>query len=74
MAVAIGPGPELLEDPGRLPGGRIGQAVAEGLRAGRLLLGVAGIPVGVVLDALKRARLFRGRLALDLRAALTWRA
>ena len=51
MAVAVGPGPELLEDPCRLAGGRVDEAVAERLRPGRLLLGVARVPLGVVLAA-----------------------
>ena len=44
VAVAVGPGPELLDDPGRLAGRRVDQAVAQGLRSGRLLLGVARSP------------------------------
>ena len=63
MAVAVGPGPELLQDPGRLAGRRIGQAVAKCLRPRRLLLRVAGVPVGVILDALERARFLGRRLA-----------
>src|SRR6188472_647279 len=67
MAVAIGPGPEFFQDPRRLTAGGIRQRIAERLRAGRLLLGIAGIPIGVMLDALERARLFRCRLSLDIR-------
>src|SRR6188472_201777 len=66
MAVAIGPGPEFFQDPRRLTAGGIRQRIAERLRAGRLLLGIAGIPIGVMLDALERARLFRCRLSFDI--------
>ena len=66
MAVAIGPGPEFLQDPRRLPARRIRQPVAERLRPGRLLLGIAGIPIGVIFDALQRPRLLRRRLPLDI--------
>src|SRR3712207_9193935 len=36
--VPVGPGGELLADPRGLPGGGVGEAVAEGLRAGAMLL------------------------------------
>ncbi len=49
------------------PAGRVGQAIAQGLRPGRLLLGVTRVPVGVIFDSLERPRLFWGRLALHLR-------
>jgi hypothetical protein len=50
MAVAVGPGVELLHDPGALAGGRVHQAVAQRLGAGRLLGGVASAPAAVLLE------------------------
>ena len=44
MAVAIRPGPELLDDPRQLPHRRIGQPVAQRLWPGGLLLGITGAP------------------------------
>ena len=44
VAVAVGPGPELLEDPRALARRRVDQPVAERLRSRRLLLGVAAYP------------------------------
>jgi hypothetical protein len=41
--VLVGPGLELLGDPGELSDGRVGQRVANGLRAGRLELQVARV-------------------------------
>ena len=41
----VGPGVELLADPGRETGGRVGQRVADRLRAGAVLGGVAGVVV-----------------------------
>src|SRR4051812_17138935 len=66
MSVAIGPGPELLQDPRRLPARRIRQAVTEGLWPGRLLLGVSGIPIGVMLNAIQRSRFLGRRLSFHV--------
>src|SRR5258708_7053951 len=66
MPVAIGPCPEFLEDPRRLAARRVGQPVTERLRPGGLLLGITGIPVGIILDPLQRPRLLRRRLTLDI--------
>src|SRR5262245_66334154 len=66
MAVAIGPGPELFQNPRRLPARRIRQRIAQRLRPGGLLLGIAGIPVGIIFDALERPRLLWRRLTLDI--------
>src|SRR5271156_4080360 len=41
MAVAVGPGPELFQYPGELPGRRVGEPVANRLWPRTLLLGVA---------------------------------
>src|SRR6266851_4350015 len=49
MTVAVGPRPEFFQNPHRLADGRIGEAVAERLRARALLLGIAGVPIVVVL-------------------------
>src|SRR3954453_24040214 len=70
MTVAIGPGPEFFQNPGRLPARRIRQAVAECLRPRRLLLRIAGVEVDVMLEAGERAFLFRCRLTLDLRCGV----
>ena len=48
VAVMVGPGVELLGDPGELPGGGVGEAVGEGLRLRGLDADVAG-HAGVVL-------------------------
>ncbi len=66
MPLAISPGPEFFQDPRRLSARRVRQSVSEGLRPGRLLLGIAGIPVGIIFDAAQRPRFLRGRLALNL--------
>ena len=66
IAVAIGPGPELLEDPRRLPARRIGQAIAERLRPGRLLLGITGVPIPIILDPAQRPGLLMAGLSLDV--------
>src|SRR6185312_10647436 len=66
MPVAIGPGPEFFQDPSGLPARRIRQPIAERLRPGRLLLGVAGIPFSVMLNSLQRSRLFGCGLPLDI--------
>ena len=66
MPVAIGPGPELFQDPRGLPARRIRQAISECLRPGRLLPGIAGIPIGVIFDALQRARFLGRRLAFHI--------
>src|SRR5262245_35230119 len=49
MTVAIGPCPEFFQNPGHLPRRRIGEAIAERLRASALLLGVPGVPIVVML-------------------------
>src|SRR6185437_12911891 len=67
IAVAIGPGPELLEDPRRLTAWRIGEAIAERLRPSRLLLGVTGIPIPIVLDTIQSSDLLTAGLSLDVR-------
>src|SRR5215813_3272838 len=66
MAVAVGPGPELFQNPRSLPARRIRQCIAECLRPRGLLLGIAGIPIGVILDSLQRARLLRSRHTFDI--------
>ena len=48
MAVAVCPTPELFNYPGGLAGGGVGQAVGEGLRAGRLLFGITRVPAVVI--------------------------
>ena len=68
MAVAVGPGPELLEDPRRLADGRIHQSVAESLRARALLLGITGVPVLVVLHAGEPFLLELGQVVHGVRA------
>src|SRR5262249_50331981 len=62
IAVAIGPGPELFENPRRLPARRVGKTVTDRLRPGRLLLRVARIPVVVIFGPLQRLRLHGSRL------------
>jgi hypothetical protein len=59
VTVAVGPGPELLDDPGAQGGRRVDERVADGLRSGCVLLRVAGVPFGGVLE-----RGDRGSLAL----------
>jgi long-chain acyl-CoA synthetase len=49
-----------------LAGGRIGEGVAQGLRTGRLLCGIAHLPVGDVFEPFEGPRLLWCRLALDL--------
>src|SRR5208282_5941166 len=65
VSVAVGPRPELLQDPGRLSGRRVREAIPYCLWAGRLLLGITGIPVPLMLDSLERSRFFGRRLAID---------
>ena len=60
MAVAVGPVPELLDDPRALRRRRVDQPVAEGLRARRLLGRVPRAPPAVVGARLER-RLLRLR-------------
>ena len=48
VPVVVRPGPELLDDPGRLGRRRVDQAVAEGLRSSGLLGRVPGAPLLVV--------------------------
>src|SRR3954447_18175892 len=67
MAVAVGPGPEFFEDPRGLAARRIGQAITQRLRPGRLLLGITGIPIGIIADPLQRVCFLRRRLSLDIR-------
>jgi hypothetical protein len=44
VAVAVGPGPELLDDPRGERGRRVGERVADRLRPGGVLLRIARIP------------------------------
>src|SRR5258708_2947147 len=46
--MAMGPCPEFFENPGGLPGRRIGQPVAERLRTGALLFRVTRVPILVM--------------------------
>ena len=62
MALVIGPRPELLDDPRRLRRRRVDEAVAERLRARRLLGGVAHAPLAVILEAGDRRLLGLGEL------------
>jgi hypothetical protein len=64
VPVTVCPSPEFLEDPGGLPGWRVGQAIANSLRPGGLLFRVTRIPVRVVLNARKSPGLFRCWLAV----------
>ena len=49
-AVMVGPGPELLHDPGGQERGRVHQAVPDRLRPGGVLSGVPGVPLGGVFQ------------------------
>ena len=69
MAVVVGPRPELLDDPRRLRGRRVDEAVAERLRAGRLLRRVAHPPLAVLLEPGERRLLGLGQLARVLARA-----
>ena len=60
VAVAVAPGPELLDDPRGQPRRRVVQAVAQGLRLGPLDVAVAPL-VGEELLPLPAARQFLGR-------------
>ena len=59
---AVGPGPELLQDPCGLPGRRVGEPVAQRLRPCALLLGVAGFVLVIVLHCGQRTLLEGGQL------------
>ena len=64
VAVAVGPGPELLDDPRGLAGGGVDEPVPERLRPGRLLGRVAGLLPLVVRERRRCAASSRcGRLA-----------
>src|SRR6185312_6517482 len=58
---------ELLDDPGTLPGRRIGEAVAERLRPRRLLFGVAGAVLAVAVEIGKRLLLEGGQVTEGVR-------
>ncbi len=68
VAVAVGPGPELFQDPGGLAERGIGEGIAHRLRPGGLLFGIAGVPGAVVLETVQRALFGRGRGVGNLRA------
>ena len=59
VVTAVRPPPELLEDPRRLSGRRVDQAVADRLGPRALLFRVAGVPVLVELRRLDRLLLLR---------------
>ena len=59
MTVTVGPGPELLDDPRRLAGGRVGQAIPDRLGSRPLLGRVSGVPLRVVLQSFDRVQLVR---------------
>src|ERR1700733_6861080 len=48
MPVAVSPCPELLDDPRQLPDRRVDQSIAERLRTGGLLFGIASAPLPVL--------------------------
>src|SRR6266851_6052265 len=58
MSIAVGPRPELLQDPCELPRRGIAQAIAQGLRACTMLLGISRVPIIVVLHPGDRGLLF----------------
>ena len=64
VPVAVGPGPELLDDPGAQGGRRVHQGVADRLRTGRVLARVARVPFRGVLE-----RGERGALAVRSRSS-----
>src|SRR5919109_1190244 len=57
MAVAVGPTPELLDDPGTECSGRVHERVPDRLRPRRLLPRVAGVPFSGVLERGERRSL-----------------
>jgi hypothetical protein len=57
VAITVGPGPELLDDPGAECGRRVHERVADRLGSGGVLLGVAGVPLAGVLERGERSTL-----------------
>src|SRR5581483_8249458 len=67
MTVAVGPGPELHDDPRQLSHWRIDESITERLRSGRLLLGIAGAPLPVLCVRRQRLLLVVGELTAGAR-------
>ena len=69
IAAAIGPGAEFLDDPGGEPGGRIGQAEAQRLRARALNRLIAGLLLEPMIELIEKDPLLGRRVLHHVRVA-----